>query len=82
LPVYPRNEIVKRVAAGQRELRGAVRVGVEVHQVRAMSALDPATEDGRAMLAIRRKTLVCCPACHDRLDPDAFASLPLESRVP
>ncbi|MDR0626972.1 MAG: hypothetical protein LBG11_06900 [Bifidobacteriaceae bacterium] len=80
---HPRKEIVRRIQRGRCEWCGAKRVGVEVHQVRGLASLDPNTEVGQIMLAMRRKTPVVCRACHERIDPGqtSATSPPLESRV-
>jgi hypothetical protein len=54
----PPKEIIRRVRRGRCELCGDRPPRVEVHQVRALAALDPATEVGKAMLAMRPKTIV------------------------
>ena len=82
-PGYPRKELIRRLARRACELCGAKRVEVEVHQVRGLAALDLATGAGRAMAAMRRKTLVVCAECHARADsrPALVTSPPLESRM-
>jgi group II intron reverse transcriptase/maturase len=82
-PLRPPKEIIRRVRSGLCELCGTRPARVEVHQVRGLAALDPATEVGARMLAMRRKTIVLCPACHARTDPAhaANTSPPPESRM-
>ncbi|MBV8995022.1 MAG: hypothetical protein JO287_15290 [Pseudonocardiales bacterium] len=65
---YPRRELIGRLSAGRCEL--CEHTGeVQVHHVRALAELnasDP-TPWAKAMIRRRRKTLVVCSDCHDRI---------------
>jgi group II intron reverse transcriptase/maturase len=82
-PVYPRKELLARVAAGKCELCGRANRPVETHQVKSLKVLDPADAAWKtAMARRRRKTLVLCRDCHDRAHTAHIVETPLESRMP
>jgi group II intron reverse transcriptase/maturase len=65
---YPRRELIGRLSAGRCEL--CEHTGeVQVHHVRALAELDASdpTPWAKAMIRRRRKTLVVCTDCHDRI---------------
>jgi group II intron reverse transcriptase/maturase len=65
---YPRRELIGRLSAGRCEL--CEHTGeVQVHHVRALAELDASdpTPWAKAMIRRRRKTLVVCTDCHDRM---------------
>ena len=65
---YPRRELIGRLSAGRCEL--CEHTGeVQVHHVRALAELDASdpTPWAKAMIRRRRKTLVVCSDCHDRI---------------
>jgi group II intron reverse transcriptase/maturase len=65
---YPRPELIGRLSAGRCEL--CEHTGeVQVHHVRALAELDASdpTPWAKAMIRRRRKTLVVCSDCHDRI---------------
>ncbi len=66
-----RTELVQRLLAEKCELCGSTD-GVQVHHIRAMKDLQrkgraPKSAWVEAMAARRRKTLVVCRACHQRI---------------
>jgi hypothetical protein len=83
LPAHPRKELLARMAAGKCELCGRGSRPVETHQVKNLAALDPADAAWKATMARRRrKTLVLCRDCHDRVHATPVVEMLLESRVP
>ncbi len=80
LPVPPpsRRELIMRLRAGWCELCER-RGHVEVHQVRKLADLEgtrqPQPEWARLMARRRRKTLVVCQGCHDRIHARSEAIL-------
>jgi hypothetical protein len=65
---YPRRELIGRLSAGRCEL--CKHTGeVQVHHARALTELDASdpTPWAKAMIRRRRKTLVVCSDCHDRI---------------
>ena len=85
---YPQKELVARLLADTCEICGA-RGNVQVHHIRALADLAHAgwqpSDWTRVMLDRRRKTVVACDACHDRIHAARPARsptpLPLESRM-
>ncbi len=69
-PATTRREIVTRLQAGRCEWCQQ-RADVEVHQVRTLADLTrprhPQPEWAQLMAAMRRKTLVVCPTCHQAI---------------
>ncbi|WP_174501722.1 reverse transcriptase/maturase family protein [Streptacidiphilus neutrinimicus] len=67
---YPHKELITRLLADTCEVCGATG-DVQVHHVRALADLAragwPPSDWARVMLDRRRKTLVACEACHDRI---------------
>ncbi|MEU1290200.1 reverse transcriptase domain-containing protein [Kitasatospora sp. NPDC005856] len=67
---YPQKELITRLLADTCEVCGATG-DVQVHHVRALADLAragwPPSDWARVMLDRRRKTLVACAACHDRI---------------
>ncbi|GAA1240588.1 hypothetical protein GCM10009665_34320 [Kitasatospora nipponensis] len=67
---YPQKELITRLLADTCEVCGATG-DVQVHHVRALADLAragwPPSDWARVMLDRRRKTLVACTACHDRI---------------
>ncbi|MGW3228591.1 reverse transcriptase domain-containing protein [Kitasatospora sp. NPDC001095] len=67
---YPQKELIARLLADTCEVCGAVG-DVQVHHVRALADLAragwPPSDWARVMLDRRRKTLVACGTCHDRI---------------
>ncbi|MBV6703554.1 hypothetical protein KV557_41955 [Kitasatospora aureofaciens] len=67
---YPQKELITRLLADTCEVCGATG-DVQVHHVRALADLAragwPPSDWARVMLDRRRKTLVTCAACHDRI---------------
>ncbi|MCX4684017.1 reverse transcriptase domain-containing protein [Kitasatospora purpeofusca] len=67
---YPQKELITRLLADTCEICGATG-DVQVHHVRALADLAragwPPSDWARVMLDRRRKTLVACTACHDRI---------------
>jgi hypothetical protein len=70
-PVYPTKELIKRLQADRCELCQKADTDVEVHHVRQLTDLeragDPPPEWARIMTSKRRKSLVVCGTCHDRI---------------
>ncbi|MER6549699.1 reverse transcriptase domain-containing protein [Streptomyces sp. NPDC001250] len=69
-PVYPHKELIRRLVANRCEL--CERPGeVEVHHVKSLSHLQRAGEPSpvwmKLMAERRRKTLVVCGSCHERI---------------
>ena len=69
-PVYPNKELIRRLRAGRCELCTRTD-GIEVHHVRALADLTrpgtPQPDWAQAMGKRRRKTLVVCGDCHNRI---------------
>ncbi|WP_369374185.1 reverse transcriptase domain-containing protein [Streptomyces sp. cg36] len=67
---YPQKELVARLLADTCEICGS-RGNVQVHHVRALADLAHAgwqpSDWARVMLHRRRKTVVACDTCHDRI---------------
>ncbi|WP_372488081.1 HNH endonuclease [Streptomyces guryensis] len=69
-PVCPHKELIRRLAANRCEL--CERPGeVEAHHVKSLNELqqagDASSDWVKMMVARRRKTLVVCGSCHDRI---------------
>ncbi|MCX4880635.1 reverse transcriptase/maturase family protein [Streptomyces sp. NBC_00847] len=69
-PVYPHKELIRRLAANRCEL--CKRPGeVEAHHVKSLNELQRAgvasSDWVKMMVARRRKSLVVCGSCHDRI---------------
>jgi group II intron reverse transcriptase/maturase len=69
-PVYPHKELIRRLAANRCEL--CKRPGeVEAHHVKSRNELqragDASSDWVKMMVARRRKSLVVCGSCHDRI---------------
>ncbi|MET9399449.1 reverse transcriptase domain-containing protein [Kitasatospora sp. NPDC002965] len=75
---YPQKELITRLLADTCEVCGATG-DVQVHHVRALADLAragwPPSDWARVMLDRRRKTLVACAACHDRIHEARTAGL-------
>jgi hypothetical protein len=69
-PVYPAKELITRFQAGRCELCEQPG-GISVHHVRALADLDrpgqPQPDWAQVMRKRRRKSLVVCGGCHDRI---------------
>ncbi|MFJ2865552.1 hypothetical protein [Kitasatospora sp. NPDC087314] len=67
---YPQKELIARLLVDTCEVCGATG-DVQVHHVRTLADLAragwPPSDWARVMLNRRRKTLVACTACHDRI---------------
>lgn len=67
---YPQKELIARLLADTCEIRGS-KGNVQVHHVRALADLAHAgwqpSDWARVMLHRRRKTVVACDTCHDRI---------------
>jgi hypothetical protein len=67
---YPHKELITRLLADTCEICGATG-DVQVHHIRALADLAhagwPPSDWARVMLDRRRKTVVACDACHDRI---------------
>lgn len=67
---YPHKELVTRLLADTCEICGSTG-DVQVHHIRALADLAhagwPPSDWTRVMLDRRRKTVVACDACHDRI---------------
>ncbi|WP_194922203.1 reverse transcriptase/maturase family protein [Catenulispora rubra] len=78
---YPQKELVARLLADTCEICGS-RGNVQVHHIRALADLAHAgwqpSDWTRVMLDRRRKTVVACDACHDRI----HAARPARSNTP
>jgi group II intron reverse transcriptase/maturase len=66
--IYPRRELINRLSATRCELCEQVGA-VQVHHVRALAELDASDPSPwvTVMATRRRKTLVVCAGCHDRI---------------
>jgi group II intron reverse transcriptase/maturase len=69
-PVYPNKELIKRLRKGRCELCKRTD-SIEVHHVRALAELhrpgQPQPQWAQVMTKRRRKSLVVCGDCHDRI---------------
>jgi len=78
---YPHKELVARLLADTCEICGS-RGDVQVHHVRALADLAhagwPPSDWARVMLNRRRKTVVACLACHDRIHTARAARSPTQ----
>ncbi|WP_369265019.1 hypothetical protein [Streptomyces sp. R35] len=67
---YPHKELITRLLADTCEICGAIG-DAQVHHIRALADLAragwPTSDGARVMLDRRRKTVVACDACHDRI---------------
>ncbi|MEV8021868.1 hypothetical protein AB0O76_37215 [Streptomyces sp. NPDC086554] len=67
---YPHKELVTRLLTDTCEICGS-NGDVQVHHIRALADLAhagwPPSDWARVMLDRRRKTVVACDACHDRI---------------
>ncbi|WP_367139021.1 MULTISPECIES: reverse transcriptase domain-containing protein [Streptomyces] len=67
---YPQKELITRLLADTCEICGSTG-DVEVHHIRALADLArsgwPPSDWARVMLDRRRKTVVACVSCHDRI---------------
>ncbi len=70
MPTHPHKELVRRLTTGRCEVCGQ-KDEVEVHHVRSLAGLarhgQPQPDWVQVMLGKRRKALVVCEACHDRI---------------
>jgi group II intron reverse transcriptase/maturase len=69
-PIYPHKELIRRLTANRCEL--CERPGkVEAHHIKSLNDLqragDPSSDWVKLMAERRRKTLVVCGSCHDRI---------------
>jgi hypothetical protein len=66
--IYPRRELIGRLSATRCELCELIG-DVQVHHVRSLAELDASdpTPWAKIMIRRRRKTLVVCTGCHDRI---------------
>ncbi|OPX90062.1 MAG: Group II intron-encoded protein LtrA [Pelotomaculum sp. PtaB.Bin104] len=60
-------ELTNRLLSHRCEWCGNANFNVSTHQVRKLSELSGITAWEQKMLQLNRKTLVLCPACHDKL---------------
>ena len=71
MPTYRKyersNNIAVRIKKRRCELCGAYTTEPEVHQVKKLKDLKGEADWEKKMLEIRRKTLVVCPDCHQRI---------------
>jgi hypothetical protein len=67
---YPQKELITRLLADTCEICGSIG-DVEVHHIRALADLAHSgwspSDWARVMLDRRRKTVVACVSCHDRI---------------
>lgn len=70
--VSNRNEITGRVQAGVCELCGCDSEPVVVHHVKSLKSLKGESAWERKMRSIRRKTLIVCETCHNKIHNKAF----------
>jgi hypothetical protein len=77
-PVYPNKELISRLQKGQCELCQRTD-SISVHHVRSLATLtepgQPQPEWAQVMAQRRRKSLVVCGDCHDRIHGHTAASL-------
>ncbi|MBW8699153.1 Group II intron-encoded protein LtrA [Streptomyces sp. MBT84] len=75
---YPQKELISRLLADTCEICGS-KGNVQVHHVRALADLAHAgwqpSDWARVMLHRRRKTVVACDTCHDRIHAEGPARL-------
>lgn len=72
ISVSKRNEIRNRVQSGICELCGYDNVPVVVHHVKSLKSLKGKSAWEQKMLSIRRKTLIVCEACHNKMHNRTF----------
>jgi group II intron reverse transcriptase/maturase len=69
-PIYPNKELIKRLLKGKCEMCGRTS-GIQVHHIRKLADLERLGQLPpdwvRAMAKRRRKSLVVCDDCHDRI---------------
>lgn len=70
--VTKRNEIKNRLQAGICELCGCNSEPVIVHHVKSLKALTGKTAWEQKMRSIRRKTLIVCETCHNKIHNKTF----------
>ena len=70
--VTKRNEIKNRLQAGICELCGCNSEPVIVHHVKSLKALTGKTAWEQKMRSIRRKTLIVCGTCHNKIHNKTF----------
>ncbi|WP_371628689.1 hypothetical protein [Streptomyces sp. NBC_00341] len=64
---YPQNELIARLLADTCEIWGS-EGNVQVHHIRALADAGLQSSDwARATLHRRRKAVVACDTCHDRI---------------
>ncbi|TDO26060.1 group II intron reverse transcriptase/maturase [Kribbella sp. VKM Ac-2527] len=77
-PIYPNKELIRRLHAGRCELCKRTD-NIQVHHVRQLADLDrpgqPQPEWAQVMAKRRRKSLVVCGDCHDRIHAHPAAPL-------
>lgn len=78
----PRSEVVQRLLAGKCELCGEKGLELEVHHIRKLADIDrpgrpPKKGWEKIMSARRRKTLIVCRVCHDRITAGKYDGTPL-----
>ena len=70
LPQYRKydkpNSFASRLKAGVCELCGTQTADIRIHFVRTLKELSGKTEGQLLMMKRRRKSLVLCPACHEK----------------
>jgi len=80
-PTYPAKELIKRLRNGRCELCQHPGTDLEVHHVRCLAELDragnPPPPWAALMTAKRRKSLVTCGPCHDRIHGNPATPLAL-----
>lgn len=76
--ITPRNELVTRLLTNQCELCGS-NENINVHHIRKLKDLNRRYQGRKAppkwaikMMAIRRKTLVVCSACHQAIHAGTY----------
>jgi group II intron reverse transcriptase/maturase len=77
LPTSPHSEVVQRLLADACELCGCTDLPVEVHHIRKLADIDrpgrrPKAPWEKIMAARKRKTLVVCVRCHDRITAGTY----------
>lgn len=70
--VSKRNEIRNRVQSGICELCGCDNVPVVVHHVKSLKSLKGKSAWEQKMRSIRRKTLIVCETCHNKIHNRTF----------
>jgi group II intron reverse transcriptase/maturase len=77
VPRRPGTEIIQRLQKGQCELCGE-RASTQVHQVRKLAEFAPVGQPKPAwaslMARMRRKTLMVCPPCHEKIHAEQTAA--------